>query len=276
MNPPTILVQLSDPHIVERGRLLLERIDTAALLAQAVAAIQAMPMPATAVVLTGDLADGGAEPQYRHLRELLAPLVCPWYLIPGNHDDRDTLRRCFADRSGCIGTLAPAENAGPAFIQYAVDVGPLRLVTLDTLVVGAPHGELCERRLAWLDTTLCAAPSTPTVVALHHPPFSTGIAHMDEMGLLVGAPALEALVRRHPQVEGLICGHLHRSIQARFGGSVAMTAPSTAHQILLDLRPASDARYTLEAPGFLVHTWHGGRLVSHVAHSPDAGPSQPF
>ena len=119
MNPPTILVQLSDPHIVERGRLLLDRIDTAALLAQAVAAIQAMPVPATAVVLTGDLADGGAEPQYHHLRELLAPLVCPWYLMPGNHDDRDTL------------------------------------------VVGAPHGELCERRLAWLDAMLCEAPLTP-------------------------------------------------------------------------------------------------------------------
>jgi hypothetical protein len=51
-------------------------------------------------------------------------------------------------------------------------------------------------------------------------------------------------------VQRLVCGHLHRSIQARFGGSLAMTAPSPAHQVCLDLAPDAASAWTLEPPGF--------------------------
>lgn len=63
---------------------------------------------------------------------------------------------------------------------------------------------------------------------MHHPPFPTFIGHMDRQGL-TGAANLAALVRRHPQVERLLCGHLRRPIQARFSGTIASTAPSPAH-----------------------------------------------
>lgn len=93
-----------------------------------------------------------------------------------------------------------------------------------------------------------AAPDTPTVVAMHHPPFTTGIRHMDDMGLREGADELEALIRQHPQVERILCGHLHRPITRRFGGTVAMTAPSPAHQITLDLTPDDTPSFIFEPP----------------------------
>ena len=52
---------------------------------------------------------------------------------------------------------------------------------------------------------------------------------MDEIGLLQGISELEAIICRHPQVQGLIAGHMHRHIQTRFGHARAMVAPSTAH-----------------------------------------------
>lgn len=273
MPDPVVLVQLSDPHVVEPGRRLLDRIDTPALLAQAVAAVHALPLPATAVVITGDLVERGRASEYDHLRHLLAPLTrrgCPVHLMPGNHDDVPTLRAVFADQP----QLQPGPDVAlAAHVLYAVDLGGLRLVALDTVVPRAPHGQLCSARLDWLDRTLAAEPALPTVVALHHPPFATGIRHMDRMGLLEGADGLAAVMRRHPQVERLICGHLHRSIQYRFGGTLAMTAPSTAHQIALDLRPRGPAAWILEPPGLVVHLWSGGTLVSHVQPSGDFGPA---
>ncbi|NWG73499.1 MAG: phosphodiesterase [Rubrivivax sp.] len=266
-----MLVQLSDPHVVEPGRLLQGRIDTPALLAQSVAAVAALQPAPKAVVVTGDLVERASAAQYAHLRALLAPLPGPVWLIPGNHDDVAALRAAFPDHD----ELTPVGDPALAgHVLWAREVAGLRVVALDTVVPRAPHGTLCERRLAWLDSTLAAMPDRPTIVAMHHPPFVTGIAHMDAMGLREGVAGLEAVLRRHPQVERVICGHLHRNIVRRFGGTVAMTVPSTAHQIVLDLRADSPAAYRREPPGFAVHAWRDGALVSHVAVVGDHGPAE--
>lgn len=264
-----MLVQLSDPHIVAPGRLLLDRIDTPALLARSVAGVMALQPAASAVVLSGDLVDRGSAEEYASLRALLAPLACPVWLMPGNHDDAAAMRAAFPDHD----ELAPLPDPALAgFVLWVREVDGLRLVALDTVVPRAPHGALCERRLAWLDRTLAAAPGVPTIVAMHHPPFVTGIGHMDAMGLLEGSAGLQAVLRRHPQVERVICGHLHRPIVRRYAGTVAMTVPSTAHQIVLDLRAGGPAAYRREPPGFAVHTLRDGALVSHLAAVGEHGP----
>jgi len=262
--PDTFLVQLTDLHIREPGRLAYGRIDTAPYLQQAVQSVLALPQQPDAVVITGDLTDFGRAAEYEHLARLLAPLTMPVYLMPGNHDDRDQLRRSFPDHA-YLGT--GDDTAG--FIQYSVRVGALRLITLDTCVPGASHGTLCEKRLGWLEAQLDACRNEPVVVALHHPPFTTLIGHMDEIGLLQGADALEALIARHGNVERLICGHLHRAIDVRFGGTIASTSPAPAHQVCLDLASDAPSAWTLEPPAFRVHAWsaRSGRLVTHLAAS---------
>jgi 3',5'-cyclic-AMP phosphodiesterase len=266
-----MLVQFSDPHIMPPGQLLAGRIDTPALLAQAVAAAAALGPDA--VVITGDLVERGSAAEYEHLRALIAPLPCPVWLMPGNHDHIPALRAAFPDHAELA---PPADPALAPFVLWQRDVAGLRLLALDTTVPRRPHGGLCEHRLAWLDATLSSAPDMPTIVAMHHPPFATGIAHMDAMGLREGGPALEAVLRRHPQVERVVCGHLHRAITCRFAGTVAMTVPSTAHQIALDLAPASPAAWRREPPGFAVHLLRGGVMVSHLAASGPHGPIEPY
>jgi 3',5'-cyclic AMP phosphodiesterase CpdA len=88
---------------------------------------------------------------------------------------------------------------------------------------------------------------------------------MDRYGLLQGAPELAAIVATHPQVERVLCGHLHRPIQARFAGTLASTCPSPAHQIPLELVPAGVERFVLEPPGYQLHRWADGLLVTHTA-----------
>jgi 3',5'-cyclic AMP phosphodiesterase CpdA len=275
MTDPAVLVQLSDCHIVRRGRWLDGRIDTPGFLAQAVHALRALPATPDAVLVSGDLVDAGDALEYAHLRELLAPLPCPVWLMPGNHDAVPALKTAFPDHAYLHDTHG--DTAMAPFAQHAHTLGHWRVIALDTVVPGAPHGALCATRLRWLDQTLAQAPNAPTLIAMHHPPFQTGIAHMDAMGLREGGEALAAVIGRHPQVRRIVCGHLHRSIVGTFAGVSALTVPSTAHQIVLDWRGEAPVAWRAEPPGFAVHLLHDdGRIVSHTAVSGDWGPAQPF
>lgn len=274
MTSPRILVQLSDPHIKHLGTLAYGRVDTAGSLQRAVSQILRMRQPAEAIIITGDLTDFGRREEYEHLRQLLSPLSqipCPIYLMPGNHDARDELRRAFFDHP----YLSASSDSD--FVQYSVNLGGLRLVTVDTVVPMASHGAICEQRLAALDVMLRQDKNTPTIVAMHHPPFRTFIEHMDEIGLLAGADAMECLVASHPQVKRVICGHLHRPIQALWANTIALTAPSTAHQVRLDLAADAPSAFVMEPPGFLIHAWDDtGQIVTHQVTIGEFGGPYPF
>jgi 3',5'-cyclic AMP phosphodiesterase CpdA len=249
-----LIAQLSDCHVVEPGRLLNGAVDTTAHLAEAVRVTAALKPDL--VLVTGDLVDGGRPEQYDHLRSLLAPLADRLVLVPGNHDDRANLVAAFP---------AIAPDHGRDRLD-GVREGPVRLVWLDTLRAGEPGGRLDGEQLQWLDRTLAERPDHPTVLALHHPPFVTGIHHMDLMGLHgPDATALASVVGRHPQVERVVCGHLHRSITRRWAGTTAMTVPSTCHAVALDLDPDGPAAWTREPPMVTVHRWSAGDgLVTHL------------
>ena len=80
-------------------------------------------------------------------------------------------------------------------------------------------------------------------------------------------------VLRHPQIERILCGHLHRAIESRFAGAIVGTAPSTAHQLVLDLRPGASLSFAMEPPCYQLHHWReGASLVTHTAAIGDWPP----
>jgi 3',5'-cyclic AMP phosphodiesterase CpdA len=261
-----LLAQISDLHIKRPGQLAYRRVDTAAALARCIAKLNALLPRPDAVLVTGDLTDFGHDDEFRHLRDLLAPLEIPYYLMVGNHDDRAGLRRAFADRP---------ELQDGEFVQYALDVGAVRVLALDSQVPGASHGDLCDARLAWLAARLDAARDRPVIVALHHPPFVSGIGHMDALRLAPAAAAkLDALLRGYPNVERVLCGHVHRTMFTRFGGTLASAVPAPAHQVAFDLRADAPSAFRLEPPAFAVHvhTQQTGMTSHHVYVDEGDGP----
>ena len=259
---------MSDLHVRAPGLISHGVVDCAAMLARCVAEVLRLPQHPDAVVISGDLTELGRPEEYAHLRQLLAPLPMPVYVLPGNHDDRERLRAAFADHDYL--------RQWPPYVQYAIEDWPLRLVAIDTVIPGAPEGRLCAERLAWLERTLAAAPDRPTLVFMHHPPFATLIGHMDGMGLEDPA-ALEDVIDRNPQVERVLCGHLHRPIQARFGGTIASTCPSPAHQVALDLTAEAPARFKMEPPAFQLHAWRADTgVVTHTAYIGEFPGPYPF
>ena len=257
-----LIAQMSDPHFMPEDVRLFGRLDTAGYLERAVAHLNALAPDA--VLITGDLTNDGDAQAYAAFAAIVDRLRAPFFVLAGNHDDCELVRARFA---GCL------PGSGP--LCYAIDRFALRLIALDTLVSGEPWGRLGPEQLAWLDATLGEAPDRPTLVALHHPPFRTGIGHLDR-SMLRDADGLAAVIGRHPQVERVVCGHVHRAIQCRFAGTLAQSAPSCAHQAELVLG-AAEATWICEPPAVLLHWWDpAGGLVSHVSMIGEYGPAGRF
>jgi 3',5'-cyclic-AMP phosphodiesterase len=256
-----IIAQITDLHVVAKDRLCYRRVPTNAQLAEAVAHLNRLEPRPDVVIASGDLTDHGREEEYAMLREILAPLVVPVFLIPGNHDRREALRKVFADQPYLSAPDQP-------FIHYTVEEYPIRLVALDTTVPGSHHGMLCADRLRWLDETLNAKPNQPTLIFMHHPPFRTGVRWMDASGLH-GGRAMEAIVSRHRQVVRVACGHIHRPIHVAWAGTIASVAPSTCHQVTLNMSDREALDFIMEPRALQLHVLDSGYgLVSHLSYVP--------
>jgi Icc protein len=263
-----ILGQISDFHIKAHGRKSYRVVDTAESLRRCVAHVMNLKQRPDAIAMTGDLVDSGGPEEYVFLRRLLAPLTMPYYLIPGNHDERAALRAAFPEHEYLRQNIERFE--------YVIDEHDLRIVALDTVVPGESGGRLDSESMQWLDRILGAQPRRPTVLIMHHPPFKTWIGHIDKVGL-ANPEILHSVVARHPQVERVLCGHLHRSIQVRFAGTIASTCPSPAHQIDLDLIADGRPQFVMEPPGYQLHVWNPkSGIVSHTAYIGEFDGPYPF
>lgn len=256
-----LIAQITDLHVVERGELFSGRVDTAAMLRSAIHRLATMRPRPDVVLATGDLVNDARPAQYDHLMEILDPLRVPIHVVPGNHDDRDEMRARFAS--------LPSATSHEGRLDQVIDDHPVRLIGLDTTVPGEHGGVVTTPQMNWLDEVLTREPDRPTLLFQHHPPFTTGIAWMDDVGL-ASSERLAATVGRHGNVVAVVCGHVHRPIVTGFGGTVASCWPSTGAQVALAL---DGTRYTyVDEPGAVVlHRWASGHgLVSHLDRVTDA------
>jgi Icc protein len=264
-----LICQLTDLHVRPVGQPANRVVDTNLFTERAFRAVARLRARPDVVVITGDLTECGLDAEYANVARLLRKwLPMPVFVIPGNHDRRAAFREGLRH--------LPGVTADPHYVQYAVDDHPVRLVMLDTLVSGAGHGELRAEQLEFLDRTLAAAPDKPTIVAMHHPPFVCGIAHMDRINLRT-TPEFAAIIARHGQVERIICGHHHRPVVARLAHAIASISPSVAHQVEMSLDPNDRGAFVFEPPAFQLHRWTpADGIVSHTLYVEDYPGPYPF
>lgn len=250
-----LIAQISDLHFHLEGRYV-DLIRPKEHLAAAVAALNALRLLPDLVLVTGDLTEHGRPEEYEGVGAVLSELRMPWLPIPGNHDSVEHMRAAFPDMS-CLHNDTP-------FIQYAIEDLPLRIIALDTVVPGASHGALCERRLGWLARTLEIETEKPTVIMMHHPPIETGIRGMDGLALQEGRETFLDLIAEYDNIERIACGHVHRSVMCRLAGTVVSICPGIAHQITLDLEgDPNDLQFIFEPPGYQLHWFGDNGLVTH-------------
>lgn len=270
MTAPIMIAQISDLHIKKPGALAYGIVDTAAALTRCVATLNRLEPRPSLVVISGDLCDTPTAEEYEHLLRLLAPLELPCVAVPGNHDDRDLMRAALPD-------LPYARPQGALNIMKAV--GALDVIALDSSVPGRSHGELDAVTLAFLDDCLAAALDRPALVFMHHPPFITGIIHMDIQNLR-NAEALALVLSRHRRARLVAAGHVHRAALTTFGGVAATICPAPNHAVALDLDARLPPSFKVEPPAFHLHAWFAGgpfgHLVTHTVPVGDFDGPHPF
>ena len=245
-----IVAQITDMHVRRRGLVLHHMPHVHQPLRRALAAIGDWAEPPVCIVATGDLTQSGTPDEYQRLRQILEESSVPVYLLPGNHDRREALCAAFGDHSYLRG-FEPA-------VQYTIEFSQLRVIALDTSEGTRRGGFLDGTRLRWLDERLRERPQTPTILAMHHPPFPTGVRNFDGQEF-EGRQALGAIVRDHPQIQRVICGHIHQPLVRTWCGTVGVTAPSTAPTLVLHPRAPG---LSWEPGGFLLHRYDRERGVT--------------
>lgn len=259
-----LIAHLSDFHVFSRlPETPHVRTDIASVVERIVADVAAFRPSIDAVMITGDVADGGSAEDYALVRRLLAPLRMPVYVVPGNHDRRDTLRSAFADRQDF--------QPGP-FLNFTARLGPLRIVGLDSQVPGRVEGRLCAERLAWAARALAELHAARTLILMHHPPFVTGMGAVDAATLVEGAEELGILVAAQPGPVSLLCGHVHRPVQTVWNGAFAAIAGSPAFQQQLVFGLPEDPPTVREPYAYFIHDLADPRRMA--IHTRYVGPSR--
>jgi len=210
------------------------------------------------LLMTGDLTEAGDQDSYARLAE--AVRICPFPVWPmvGNHDERADLLAAF-----------PQTPSHGGFVHYVLDLPGLRLIVLDTLQPGRHGGAFCEARVAWLRDQLARDAATPTYIAMHHPPFESGITWLDSAASEPWIARFAGAVAGFSQLRGIIAGHLHRTIHTQWNGLSISVCNSTAPAVGLDLSPIDEDRpdnrelITDELPGYALHRWDGHNLITH-------------
>jgi 3',5'-cyclic AMP phosphodiesterase CpdA len=270
MRPAVLIAQISDLHIKHPGELAYGKVDTAAALHRCVVELNRLNPRPQLVVISGDLVDTPNAEEYEHLKALLGPLEIPFVAVPGNHDDRTMMR-------AALPKVRYAQAEGALNSAYAID--GLDLILLDSSVPRKPHGELDQITLQWLELTLGKSTSQPAIIFLHHPPFATGIDHMDVQNLR-NASSLGEILLRHPRARLVAAGHVHRAALAQFAGAPATICPAPSHAVALDLNGALPPAFQVEPPAFHLHAFFPGpgfgALVTHYVQIGDFFGPFPF
>lgn len=208
-SPTCTLVQLTDLHVVADGEELPGGVDTAAVLADALRAVEDAAINPAALVLTGDLTEHGSPAQYRRLRSIVEPVAArlgaPLVYAAGNHDDRAALREHLMGEP-------PSDEP----LDHTVRIGDLRIVALDSTIPGHGHGALTPEQLDRLRAELAEPAPAGTVLALHHPPLPSASPLAASIPLLRRADL--AAVIAGTDVRLVLAGHTHVVSAGTLGG----------------------------------------------------------
>src|SRR5262245_46854607 len=122
------ILQITDCHLLPEVGANVYGADTFRSLSSVLQSALELPERPDLIVATGDLSEDGSDRSYLRLRQMLVDAGLPVYVVAGNHDSVEAMRRSL------IG--------GQIRMEQCVDVGAWRIVFVDSKVAGEPYGYL--------------------------------------------------------------------------------------------------------------------------------------
>ncbi|WP_413114029.1 phosphodiesterase [Thaumasiovibrio sp. DFM-14] len=252
-----LIAQVTDIHIQPHASLLKGRIDTYQKLKNTINHLNRFHPVIDLVVITGDLVETGTREEYELLNTQLDNLAIPYFVVPGNHDDHDFLRRSLRSSVGYTHT-------GP--LHFQTQQQGLNLIGLDTSDQNSPKAEFGAEKQAWFRRALEDSTTMDTMIFMHHPPYLTGIKHMDDMGFPSADEEFWSIAKNYPNIMHVASGHIHRAIDSTCHGVPVSTGPSCCHSVKLDLCKEMEPCFTLEPPAIRLFKYNDGQLNSFLSY----------
>jgi Icc protein len=203
-------------------------------------------LEADLVIASGDISGDESMQSYQHFQRLWqqSGIEAPIMVLPGNHDNEQLL----AD-------LLSNQHNWPSSHSLAPHWQVHGLNSKDT----GTQGSVSEQQLSILDKQLKARPDAYHLIAVHHHPIACG-GWMDTHSWNDRQHFMD-LVACHPQIRGVVYGHIHHASEHHQQHCCFLSVPSTCWQW------ANQAEFALsdESPGYRVLTLHtDGQLSSQI------------
>ncbi len=248
-----IIAHWSDIHLNSTNSFYSSTINVERKLREAVDHLnKTTPLP-NILIITGDLVDYPSLDDYKLFRLIMDGLMIPYYVIPGNHDNRQMLFDTFQD----LGYFSKDSNC----INYAINKFPLKIIGFDTVsdnldsdIHGGYEAEVSDIGISWLQSELQKDKLKPTIIFMHHQPKYTRMGSFDHE-VFSGVKKLEEVVKDNSQIMSILCGHLHRHIQFQWGGTTVQVAPSLSIERTLTLDNKMKKEYIDEPTGSLIYLY---------------------
>ncbi|HHD56202.1 MAG TPA: hypothetical protein ENK89_00795, partial [Desulfobulbaceae bacterium] len=215
-----LIAHLSDLHITAPGRKAYGKVPTGDNLARCVKHINNLVPQPDLVLVTGDITFDAQVEETALAGRLLSDLRIPWYVVPGNHDNPDTLKVL---QQGW--RRAPVIREGSSGFDYFLPDSAISLLGIDSSTPDSPGGKVSKAQVQWIHRRLVENRDKPVILFLHHPPVRCGVLETDEDGF-EGADLLGEVVERFSTIIRILCGHIHLASHVNWRGTIVSTAPS--------------------------------------------------
>lgn len=207
------IVQITDPHLDSGGENPFG-VDVRDHFRRSLA--ECRRLQPDYLVISGDLCrEQGERPTYEWIKEQLAVLDCPSFLLAGNHDAVALMEEVFC-------------------LQHQVKYGELyyqqQLADQTCLFLDTSTGRVSEPQLQWLRLCLQQL-AQPLVLFMHHPPLRAGVPHMDKKYSLHNYEEVLGVLCDHPFPLTIFCGHYHVDKTIHYRNLGVHITPSTYFQI---------------------------------------------
>ncbi len=246
-SPILRVTQISDLHLFANPENTLLGMPTAASFQAVLRRVKRLRPQPDLLLLTGDLSQDGSPASYCQVQQHLALLGIPAYWTTGNHDSLETMQELL--------------NQPPLLSDKAFRAGGWQFLLLNSGVPHQVYGELSAASLDWLESQLQHLEPRPTLIALHHSPFTVESQWLDSSALQ-NPEDLFAVIDRYPQVKLVVFGHVHQEFYYQRRGVNYMSTPSTCIQFA---PKSSDFALDRAQPGFRsLSLYSDGRFKTRV------------
>ncbi|WP_104401204.1 phosphodiesterase [Vibrio penaeicida] len=252
------IIQITDLHLAAQPSKVSGVLNTHEIFENAVQKIKNdLPMlgKIDAALVTGDISDKGDLSSYEAFKSIIDQLKLPYLLIPGNHDKREPLRQCFEHHQ-----YLPRTGE----LNWVHPLADFTIIGLDSTIPNCGGGELTQKTLSFLCNALELEADKPILIALHHPPFLSGIQFMDNIRLN-NSESFARILEQSKQDIRIVCGHLHNSIVCDVGRATVISCPAVASAFLTDYRETAEVGFVKSTGGYMVHDWNNGFRSSFIS-----------